>query len=412
MSAAARAAVAAPSTTDEIRAAIAPTLERLRDGAAARDAERAHPFAEVRELADAGILRFRVPVDDGGAGASVREFAELIVDLAAADSNVAQALRSGFLVAESLATGNVTGRARELLVERVLRGDLFSGTANETGGAAGSVRTTLTRDERGLRIDGAKYYSTGGLHAQWFSGTALDEQGRIVGFTVPTDREGVVRLDDFDAVGQRLTASGSTLLQGVRVDPDELGEPNAPKHHPHVSLAHLILAATLAGIAQAVRDDAVRVVREVARPIKHSTAQTAADDPYVREVTGRIATAAFTARAQVVAAAEALDRHWDADAAARGTRSTGDLDTGSDDTAVEAVIAVASAYVGAGEQALRAAELLFDVGGGTLTGRELGLDRHWRNARTVANHNPRGWKSAAIGAWLLAGEAPPANGLF
>src|SRR5690606_28326212 len=337
-------------------------------------------------LADAGILRYRVPVADGGAGATVRELAELIVDIAAADSNVAQALRPGFLVADGLATGAAHGEARRRTLERVLAGDLFSGTANETGGKPGEVRTRLTRDEHGLRIDGAKYYSTGGLHAQWFSGNAVDDEGRIVSFTVPTARNGVVRLDDFDAVGQRLTASGSTLLQGVRVGPDEVGEPDAPRRHPHLSLAHLILAAASAGIAAAARDDAVRLAREVARPIKHSTAARSVDDPYVRLATGRIATAAFTARAQVVAAAEALDRHWAEPGAQR---------------AVEAVVAVAEAYVGAGEQALAAAEALFDIGGGTLTARELGLDRHWRNARTIANHNPRGWKAAAVGAWLL-----------
>ena len=389
--------VGASQTTGRIRAEIAPVLDRLRAESARREAAREHPYAEIRELADAGVLRFRLPVTDGGAGASVRELAELIADIAAADSNVAQALRPGFLVAESLVTGSVSGRAREELLTRVLGGDLFSGTVNESTGAPGSVQTRVSRDEQGLRIDGAKYYSTGGLHAQWFSGTARDEQDRIVGFTVPTDRDGIVRLDDFDAIGQRLTASGSTLLQGVRVDPGELGEPDAPKRHPHLSLAHLILAATLAGIAEAARHDAVRVVRDVARPIKHSSAARAADDPYVRLVVGRIATAAFTARAQVAAAAEALDRHWTA---------------GDDATAVEAVVAVAEAYVGAGEQALLAGELLFDVGGGTLTARDHGLDRHWRNARTVANHNPRGWKAAAVGAWLVAGEAPPANGLF
>ncbi len=384
-------------TVSEIRAAVAPILDELRAQSARRDAEREHPFAEIRALADAGVLRVRLPLADGGAGATVRQLAELIIDIAAADSNVAQALRPGFLAAESLATGDVSPEVRERTRERIRAGDLFSGTANETGGKPGEVRTRLIEDAQGLRIEGAKHYSTGGLHAQWFSGTALDDQGRIVNFSVPTDREGVVRLDDFDAIGQRLTASGSTLLQGVRVARDELSEPDAPKCHPHISLAHLILAATSAGIAAAVRDDAVRIVQEVARPIKHSTASRSADDPYVRLVTGRIATAAFTARAQVVAAAEALDRHW---------VSPGE------NTAVDAVIAVAEAYIGTGEQALAASEALFDLGGGTLTGRQHGLDRHWRNARTVANHNPRTWKAAAIGGWLLAGEEPPANGLF
>ena len=64
------------------------------------------------------------------------------------------------------------------------------------------------------------------------------------------------------------------------------------------------------------------------------------------------------------------------------------------------------------ESALRAAELVFDVAGGTVTARELGFDRHWRNARTVANHNPRQWKAAVAGAYHLLGEEPPTTGLF
>ncbi len=393
---------AVPVTTASIRAAIAPVLDRLRETSAQRDIERTHPFEEIRSLAGAGILRYRVPREDGGAGASVRELAELVVDIAAADSNVAQALRPGFLVADGLATGTLTGAKRERTLARVLAGDLFAGTRNEATGKPGQIGTRITREGSAYRVTGEKYYSTGGLHAGWFSGNAVDDEGNVVTFTVPTDREGVDLIDDFDAVGQRLTASGTTRLDGVLVDPDEVDPFKAQPPHPHGSLAHLILAATLAGIAGAAQHDAVRLVRGVARPIKHSTASRSADDPYVRLAVGRIATAAFTARAQVASAAEQLDAYWRQPVGARSDESVG----------LRATIAVAEAYVGAGEQALAAGELLFDVGGGTLTRREHNLDRHWRNARTVANHNPRGWKAAAVGGWLVADEPPPANGLF
>ena len=73
---------------------------------------------------------------------------------------------------------------------------------------------------------------------------------------------------------------------------------------------------------------------------------------------------------------------------------------------------VAQAGVVAIESALRASELLFDVGGGSITNRDLGFDRHWRNARTAANHNPRQWKAAVAGAYHLTGEEPPTSGLF
>ncbi|WP_157751325.1 hypothetical protein [Actinoplanes derwentensis] len=45
---------------------------------------------------------------------------------------------------------------------------------------------------------------------------------RIIDIGPFADREGVQRLDDFDAVGQRLTASGTTRLDRVRVADDEV----------------------------------------------------------------------------------------------------------------------------------------------------------------------------------------------
>ena len=82
------------------------------------------------------------------------------------------------------------------------------------------------------------------------------------------------------------------------------------------------------------------------------------------------------------------------------------------DLAASAAVNVAQAQYVAAESALRAAELIFDVGGGSATDRKYALDRHWRNARTIANHNPRNWKVAVAGSYHLIGEEPPTSGLF
>ncbi|MFE7976495.1 acyl-CoA dehydrogenase family protein [Streptomyces shenzhenensis] len=392
----------APPTVGGIRTAIAPILTGLAATARRREATREHPFEQVRALAGAGLLLIGVPEPDGGAGGTLRDVVEVVIDLARADSNVAQALRAGFLTARQVATCRDLPH-RERSLERLRRGDLFAGTSNErNGGAGGSVATTVRRDGAGHVLNGTKYYSTGGLYADWFGGTAVDEDGTVVHFTVPTDREGVELLDDFDAVGQRLTASGSTRLTDVRVADDELVSIDRSQlRNPWLgSFAQLYLASVHAGIAAAVLDDAVWFGREKARPIKHSTANRSVDDPYVRHVVGRVAARAHAARASVVLAAEALahaDRAPDHTARAAGAA---------------AAVTVAQAQYAAVESALGAAELLFDVGGGSATDRQYALDRHWRNARTVANHNPRDWKAAAVGAYHLTGEEPPTTGLF
>ena len=59
------------------------------------------------------------------------------------------------------------------------------------------------------------------------------------------------------------------------------------------------------------------------------------------------------------------------------------------------------------ELVLRATTDLFDGLGASGTSRAKALDRHWRNARTVASHNPRLFKSRVVGAHLVNGTAPP-----
>ncbi|WP_372498774.1 hypothetical protein [Streptomyces purpurascens] len=66
----------------------------------------------------------------------------------------------------------------------------------------------------------------------------------------------------------------------------------------------------------------------------------------------------------------------------------------------------------ASRAALNAGERLYDVGGASATLREHHLDRHWRNARTVASHNPIAHKARVSGDWLLNGTPPPLNGFF
>jgi alkylation response protein AidB-like acyl-CoA dehydrogenase len=389
-------------TVAGIRASVAPVLARLASTARQREQAREYAFADVRALAEQRLTLVGVPIEDGGAGGSLRDVSDLVIDLARADSNVAQALRGSFLVANGVRT-RADYPQRQATVERLLRGDLFAGTANErTGGASGSISTTLRRKGDGYLLDGEKYYSTGGLYAQWFGGTAVDEDGATVRFTVPVDRDGVELLDDFDAVGQRLTASGTTRLVGVAVDRDEIVYPDdaAPANPWQGAFAQLYLSAIEAGIAAAVLDDAMWFARERARPIKHSTADKSVDDPYVRQVVGRIAAHAHAARSAVLVAAEVLD--------AVETASDDEVRTGG----ATASITVAQAQIAAVESALKAAELLFDVGGGSATNREYGFDRHWRNARTIANHNPRDWKAAYVGAYHLTGEEPPTTGLF
>ncbi|MFT4042957.1 MAG: acyl-CoA dehydrogenase family protein [Gordonia sp. (in: high G+C Gram-positive bacteria)] len=384
------------------RPSTAQILARLARTAAAREEVRDFAIDDVHALAAQGIALTGIAREEGGAGGTVRDVMDLVIDISRADSNVAQALRPTFLVAQQIAArSDVPLRAVNLA--RLRAGALFAGTANErNGGASGSISSTARRVDGGFIVNGTKFYSTGGLYASYFSTQARTDDGQAVRFTIPTDRPGLHRVDDFDAIGQRLTQSGTTRLEEVFVADDEayvVGE-SVLDNPWQGSFPQLYLAAVQAGIAARVLDDASAYVRERARPIKHSSAETSAEDPYVRETVGEIAARAGAARAVVLIAAESLQ-------AQRGLSGAAARAAGAD-----AAVAVAQAGIIAIESALRSAELLFDVAGGTITDRSLGFDRHWRNARTAANHNPRQWKASFAGAYHIDGTEPPTTGLF
>jgi hypothetical protein len=67
---------------------------------------------------------------------------------------------------------------------------------------------------------------------------------------------------------------------------------------------------------------------------------------------------------------------------------------------------VQKAHVTVPTLVLAAANELFDVTGASSTSRSKGLDRHWRNARTVATHNPVVFKARSVGDYHINGTIP------
>jgi alkylation response protein AidB-like acyl-CoA dehydrogenase len=368
-------------------------LAALAAGAAERERRREHPFAEVRALAAAGLGRMRVPVEHGGDGATLRELFAVVIRVAAADSNVAQALRAHFHFVEGRLASADEGQRRRWFPE-VVAGTLFgNGTVERSTSDIFAFETRLTPDGAGAyRLTGTKYYSTGTLYADRVSVAACLPDGRVASAVVPVDREGVTVADDWDGMGQRLTASGTTVFEDVAVAADEvLPSPiGVATDVPRAAFLQLYLVACAAGIVRATADDAAAVLRGRARTFSHGSAERAPDDPLLQQTVGTIDAYAFAAESTVLAAASRLD----------------------DAPGHDAARATAQAQVVVSELAPRAAELLFHVGGASATSREANLDRHWRNARTLASHNPAVYKARALGDLLVNDAALPTNGFF
>ena len=56
---------------------------------------------------------------------------------------------------------------------------------------------------------------------------------------------------------------------------------------------------------------------------------------------------------------------------------------------------------------LEATTILFDALGASAVSRTVGLDRYWRNARTIASHNPVIYKERIVGAYAVNRTPPP-----
>jgi alkylation response protein AidB-like acyl-CoA dehydrogenase len=119
----------------------------------------------------------------------------------------------------------------------------------------------------------------------------------------------------------------------------------------------------------------------------------------VQSVVGRVSAAAFAAEATVLAAAEQLDALTRAHV--QGVVTQADHDA-ADVAAYQAQVVVV-------DLVLRSATELFEVGGASATSTERHLDRHWRNARTIASHNPVVLKERTIGDHVLNGTSPSAG---
>lgn len=381
-------------------------LDLIRADAASLEATRQLPYKSIDLVRHSRLGALRVPQKHGGAGGSLVDLFRFVIDLAEADSNVAQALRPHFGFVELLIShGTEAERAR--WYPTVVAGELFGNAISERGTKHPSeIRTRITRDGARFRVDGTKFYSTGALFADHIVVIALDDEERRARVVLPRSREGVELVDDWDALGQRTTASGTTHLRQVVAYDDEVAvDATNRQRRTHLGpFYQLFLAAVHAGIAKAALADAVTYAREKARAVHHAGVEKAVDDPLVQLAVGEISAGALAAEAVVLHAAAVID----AALAVPGD----DGIAGDPDALHAAAAAVAQVQVTSARAALSAGERLYDVGGASATLREHHLDRHWRNARTVASHNPIAHKARVSGDWLLNGTPPPLNGFF
>lgn len=362
--------------------------------ASERDRQRRLPVPELDLFSQSGLWSINVPRRFGGPDVSYVTLARVVAIISAADPSIGQIPQNHLGVVAAIRT--VADEAQQqLLFAEVLRGVRFGNAFSEFGSKkAAEFETSFTDEGDHVLVTGRKFYSTGALLAHLVPIVALDDQGRAWYAIADRGAPGLTVIDDWSSFGQRTTASGTVLIDQVRVPKTHLVPAYKGYDRPTVdgAIFQIIQAGVDSGIAHAALDETVAFVRTKSRAWIDSGLDHAWQDPYTIQAVGDL-------RLRLNAADALLDR-----AGLAVDRAVADLTA---DTVAKAQIAVAEAKVLTTEIALAATNKLFELAGTRSTLGEHNLDRHWRNARTHTLHDPVRWKYAILGNYYLNGVNPP-----
>src|SRR3984893_17506786 len=368
--------------------------EKFAAGAAQRDRERILPKAELDEFSGRGLWAISIPKAFGGAGTSHTTIVEVFRTIAEADPSIAQIAHNHFCVIDAIRLDGSEAQKAHYFTE-VLKGKRFGNALSEAGTKnVINFQTKIEPAGNDFVVNGKKFYSTGALFADYIPTAAVnaDKNGLLV--IIPRETPGLTVVNDWSGFGQRITASGSVVLENVRVKSDWIVPAYQAYDRPTLTspLSQIIQAAIDGGIARSALDETVRFVRERSRPWIDSKVDRASDDPLTISEVGNI-----TIR---VHAAEAL--------LARAARLFEVANSEPDEEGVaEVAVAVNEAKVLTTEAAILASNKLFELAGTQSTLAVHGLDRHWRNARAHTLHDPVRWKYYVIGNYFLNHVLPP-----
>jgi alkylation response protein AidB-like acyl-CoA dehydrogenase len=381
------------------RLGFAGLLGRLAAEAPRRDTERIL-FTDLRpELRGRRIGAIRLPRPDRSR-LSLTEFFQFIGELAAADSNLAHSLRNHYAAIENAILDPSPDSGRILSI--AANGFLFGGAAQDRTGSSGgpSPARVIPAGADEYLVSARRYYSTGSIYADYlFLSFPLDDGRRSV--LIESDRPGVELPDDWGGFGQRLTGSGSLVLDNVRVTSvDTIQMAAISKEHPRYPFTfnQVYLTTVVAGIANRAFRDAVELVKTRTRNYYHGTSERVPDEPAIQAAIGVASAKAFAATAVAGAAAGLLERSYDA------PRDLG--------LSLEATLAATRAKITVEQLALDVIEALTQVASGSTLSTERALDRHWRNVKVLASHNPTIYKHQILGAYELGGAPPPLDVYF
>ncbi|KAH7628108.1 acyl-CoA dehydrogenase/oxidase [Sordaria sp. MPI-SDFR-AT-0083] len=401
----------------------------LAPDAAAREKANKTPRAEVALLKHSGLLKILGPKEYGGGEQPWSVAYQAIREVAKGDGSIGMLLGYHLLWAFSV---SILGSPSQIAkwTKLITSQNLFVGGAVNPRDSD-LVITSDPSDKTKIIFNGGKHFTTGAAVSDLIvlegalSPESFPESGpggaHIFAY-VPTTHPGISFSFNWDAIGLRLTESGSAQISNVSVDwEDALGWDATTKSPlenvlgiPYATLLlptiQLVFTNFYLGITQAALDAAAGYTRKSTRPWPYlsggeretvAPAEKATDEFYILSTYGTHHAHLLAATALVDRANEAVSELFAAYNQKKGSRA--EL-TAQQRGEVSELIAAAKIVVT--DVGLKVTSDVFEVTGSRATASKVGLDRFWRDLRTHTLHDPVAYKRREVGRYVLLGEIP------
>jgi alkylation response protein AidB-like acyl-CoA dehydrogenase len=355
------------------------------------------PRAELQRIRDTGLVNLLIPERFGGAGQNWQVVTQVIAELSRTDPNIGALLGYHFHNYYPAVIDTVTWSQdvqRASAANRWLWGHITDPVS------PGCYATE--QPDGSFRVNGVKRINTGAPTGDVMSIIVRreDRPEFLLGW-LPTDREGVEIVADWDLLGMRRTETSTITFHDVVLEASDLFERNTSEPYnlanPYWQInASLAFGAVYVGAARGALDEARRYLlsHTDADPVtgKHPAKP---DAPFILAEVGRLWGKVQSVRAYLAKAARVYD-----EAFARNPDAPMS-ELGHVRYPAEVLNLVAA------KLAIEIGSRIFDITGASSTARKYGLDRFWRDIRTHSLHvaSPI-YKEQWTGAHYLTGFNP------
>jgi alkylation response protein AidB-like acyl-CoA dehydrogenase len=360
--------MAKPSSIEDMSAALDTVIPVLEAEAAQVDANGVWPARSLEAVRQAGLLGVTLPAEHGGKGAGLRDFAAVTEKLASACASTAMIYLMHVCGAQVIAASACPERKRWL--ESIVTGGRVATLAFSERGSRSHFWAPVSRavaSDGGAALDCDKSFVTSAGHADYYVvsagaiGAATPVESTL--YLVQKDAAGLQVQGAWNGLGLRGNASAPMTLRQCRVDGSHRLTAEGKGFDTMMAVAlpwfQIGSAAVSLGIAEAAAAGAVR--HTSGARLEHLGESLAAAVPGIRARLARMRLQIDSARGYLGQALTEIERGGPG-----------------------AMLGILGVKAVAGETALEVTDSAMRACGGAAFGRQLTVERNFRDARAAA----------------------------